>query len=356
MIPVLNLSGSAYEQGWQHGQQVRSLVPQLRAAMKVRLSVLHLQGVDLMPLLVEIDEVWSRYAPGTLSVLHGIADALELEWEEYFSYTVGSYLVDRIKHSSPSEGCTTWAAAGAVTRDGDPILAKNRDFRPVHQALQCLARARPEQGHPYLYLTSAGSPGVYSSGINADGLVVADTHVASLDTGPGIARYSLMLDLLERFSTTGQAVNYIRTVPHFGDGTVTVLDAQGDMAVFELAHSIQTVRRPSEGFLVSTNHFSEAQTRTRWVDESPSWMLGNSRARRSRVEVALHAARGQVDLAWSQALMASHGDPLSSICRHSEIDPHTVTIASAIYLPRQAAMYLSNGYPCQNPFKLYSVL
>jgi hypothetical protein len=323
--------------------------------MKVRLCRVPQTGEDLTPRLEEIEQVWSRHAPDTLSVLHGIADALGLEWEEYFCYTVGSYLRDQLKHSASSEGCTTWAAAGAVTRDGAPLLAKNRDFRPVHLGLQCLARVHPENGSPYLCLTSAGSPGVYSSGINAAGLVAADTHVACRDTGPGIARYSLMMDLLERCATVAEAEAYLRGVPHFGDGTVTVVDARGDMAVFELAHSVQAVRRSSEDFIVSTNHFTAPDTQALWIDDDPPHLRGNSEARRRVVETALRRSYGWVDLSWSRVLMSSHGDDLSSICRHPEMEAQSVSISSVIYFPRQAALYVCNGQPCQTEFDRYDV-
>lgn len=355
MIRVLTLTGDAFQQGWQHGQQVRDLLPQLQEAMRVRLALLGHNWADLAPRLLEIDQVWSRHAPSTLAMLHGIASALELEWEEFFAYTVGSYLVDQLKHTASPEGCTTWAAAASVTRDGAPLLAKNRDFRPAHQELQCLARVQPDLGYPYLCLTSAGSPGIYSSGINAAGLAVADTHVASRNTGPGIARYSLMLDLLEKFSTVNEAEAYMRSVPHFGDGTVIVADAQGEMAVFELAHSVQAVRSPELGFIVSTNHFSAPETQSLWVDTDPPRLQGNSAGRRRVVEAALQQDCGQVDVAWSQALMARHGDELSAICRHPEMEADAVSIASVVYLPSQATLYISNGRPCQTTFERFTV-
>ena len=88
-----------------------------------------------------------------------------------------------------------------MTRDGAPILAKNRDYHPDHQPLQCLARVKPKLTAILLRLTSAGSPGVFSSGINSFGLAVVDTFIASSEIGPGIARYSLMMDILQNFST-----------------------------------------------------------------------------------------------------------------------------------------------------------
>lgn len=356
MIRILNLAGTDYTIGQQHGAQVAHLRPQIQAAMKVRLAALRQKNLSLEPYLEETTRVWEAHAPGTLAMLHGISDSLALPWEQFFPYTIASYLTDRLKPIGQQEGCTSWAAAGEVTRDGTPILVKNRDYRPDHLPLQSLARIKPTSGHAYLCLTSAGSPGVFSSGINEAGLVAADTHVVSKDIGPGIARYSLMMQILERFSTTAEATAYIKSVPHFGDGTVVLADAQGNLAAVELAHSVQAIRFPTKDFVVSTNHFSAPETASCWVDTNPPRLAGNSLARRQVVEASLQADFGKVDVAWAQSLMARHGDDLSAICRHPETDAHSVSISSVIFLPGQASLYVTNGLPCQTPFEFQRVV
>jgi isopenicillin-N N-acyltransferase-like protein len=355
MLRTLDLSGDAYSRGQGHGAQVADLRPLILRAMDVRLSALRQKDVSLAGYMDEVAQVWDIHTPDTLAMLRGMAGSLELAWDDYFAYTIASYLTDRLKNQGTPEGCTTWAASGESTRHGAPLLVKNRDYRPDHKALQCLARVKPAHGYPYLCLTSAGSPGVFSSGMNAAGLAVADTYVASNDIGPGIARYSLMMHLLERCSRVSEAVDYLGTVPHFGDGTVILADAQGDMAAFELAHSVQAVRRPKGGFLVSANHFSAPGTLMRWVENNPPRLQGNSQARRQRVEAALRLSQGQVDVPWAQALMAKHGDELSAICRHPEVEAHSVTISSVIFLPQQLSLYVADGLPCQTPFELHRI-
>lgn len=351
MIRVLNLSGDARNIGRQHGEQVFDLRPQIQTSIQSRLTTLRKSNPDFSRHLKKIRQTWEEHAPETLEMLLGIAEALDLTWDEYFTYVIASYLTSCLNKPSQSEGCSTWAANGKITRDGAPILAKNRDYGPDHQSLQCLARIKPGHGNPFLCLTSAGSPGVFSSGINCAGLAVVDTFISSTDIGPGIARYSLMMDILKNFSTVQEATYYLPTQPHFGDGSVTVLDAEGDMAVFEIAHSVQAVRLSDKGFIASTNHFTTPQTRSFWADKERVDLRGNSQGRLRMIEDALRSAKGQVDIPWSQALMGSHGGSLSAICRHSEIDPESVTISCVILLPQQASIYVANGQPCQNPFE-----
>jgi predicted choloylglycine hydrolase len=363
MMRVVELDGGHYQMGWQHARQVRDLRPRIKGVMRRRMRRLKAYEVDLRPHVAELTSAWEEIARPTLDMLRGLAEGLELEWEPFFRYTVAAYLEDRLGHPAYGEGCTVWAASGPVTRDGLPILAKNRDYRPDHQFLPCLVRARSAQGFRYLYVTSAGSPAVFSSGMNEIGLAVADTRVASCGVGPGLARYTAMMDILEHHSDVASALDYLRQVPHIGDGTLTLVDRAGEMAVFESGHAAHGTIRPEHGFLASTNHFRSAQLRDCWVDTSPPELQGNSQNRFARVIAALAGARGRVDAAWAQALMADHGGVQSTVtqrmqralCRHCDVDPQSITVSSALFLPQERVLLYANAQPCQAPFQAWSV-
>ena len=356
MIRVLELSGDPRHMGRQHGEQVADQRPLIEADMQHRLAVVRQAGHDWRPALAKLLRSWQRHAPATLEMLRGMAEALRFSWEDYLLHNAAAYLTSRLSLVDPGEaGCTTWAANGRLTADGAPLLAKNRDQAPDELALQCLARVRPVRGYPYLCLTSAGSPAVYSSGINAAGLAVVDTHVPATIVGPGITRYSLMMDLLEQCADVPTAILLLSTVPHMGNGTLTLADAQGNLAVFEIAHLAQVVIRPADDFVISTNHFVAAATQLYCVDDEPPPLRGNSLERRRQVEAALRGARGQVDLAWSQRLMAQHGNGPAAICRHREIDPNKVTISAAVYSPCGTSVHVTEGNPCQASLEAFQV-
>jgi hypothetical protein len=342
--------------GVQHGQQVLDLLPELVLVMDRRLETLAQCSMDFTSHISRVTRLWEEYARGTMAMLRGIAQALDLEWDRYFRYTIASYLEDLAKCGLPQDGCTTWAAGPPVTTGGAKILVKNRDYRPDHQALQCLAYAEPEEGYPYAYVTSAGSPGVFSSGMNAMGLAVADTHVHSLDVGPGIARYSAMMDILENHDTVPAALSYLHSVPHTGNGTMILLDKTGDMAVFEIAHSKQMVVKGQNGTAISTNHFTSPALSKSWEDRSSPELQGNSVGRYDRIKRGFQDDTGQVDPGWAQALMSAHGDPLNAICRHARVDPGSMTISTVIFLPQSGQFYLGNDQPCRTEaFTLYTI-
>ena len=363
-MKIIELRGGSYEMGRQHAQQLQDLRPSIMRAIRQRLRSLEAYEVDLQPYVAELISVWEEIDRPTLEMLHGIAEGLELKWDAFFRYTIASYLEERVQRPAYAEGCTVWAAANSITRHGAPLLAKTRDTRPEHQFLQCLVRAHPFQGFRYLYVSSAGSPAVFSSGMNESGLAVADTHVSSLDIGPSIARYSAMMEILEHHNSVASALDYLRQVPHMGDGTLVLADRTGGMAVFEAGHSAQSIIVPEGDFVVSANHFCGPQLRDCWIDPAPPELRGNSQRRYARSVKALQAARGEVDTKWAQKWMGDHGGSQptiaqrrqQAICRHSDIDPLSTTVSTALFLPQERTLLFANGQPCRVPFQAWSVI
>ena len=352
---ILHLAGDHYAMGWQHGRQVHDLRDPILQAMKKRLAVLERLPIDTRPHLAEITAAWEEFNRPTLAMMRGISAGLELDWEFFLRYTLSSYLADRALRPIPGQGCTAWGAAGPLTRDAAPILAKNRDYRPEHRKLQCVVHARPQRGYAYTYLTSGGSPGVFSSGMNEKGLAVADTHVTSQETGPGLARYSVMMALLESCSRVREACDYLRSFPHLGDGTLTLADADGELAVFEAGHSTQGVIHAEQGYVVATNHYVTPGLEAQSVDTSPPELRGNTLKRYTAVSSALHNSSGSVDIPWARRLMASHSSPQEAICRHRQYEPYSVTISTVLFLPGTRTLLLAGGLPCRTKFQSLQV-
>jgi predicted choloylglycine hydrolase len=356
-IKQINLAGDHYKMGQQHGHQVYDLRPQILVAIDERLKTLSKSQFYIQPIMEEIRETWEMTARPTMDMLRGIADTLSLNWDNYFRYTIAAYVLDRIQYTNNlSQGCTTWAATEPVTRFGTPLLAKNRDYRPNHRELQCLVWSSPAHGYQHAYLSSAGSPGIFSSGMNETGLAVADTHVNSSDVGAGLPRYAVMMELLEHHNNVESALDYLKGVRHTGNGTLTLLDSRGGMAVFEAGYSNFGVVRSNEGFVVSTNHFETPHMHNHWIRSGSTEHPSNSQSRYSIVSQSLQSAKGEADIAWAEKLMTSHEGSYNSICRHPETDSnYSTTISSVLYLPQERQIYLANGMPCQTDFQKWSL-
>jgi len=356
---TLTLEGDPYAMGWQHGRQVHELRPLIVQAMEARFTQIEQDGPDARfeTLLRETRDLFEASVPPLLAMIRGQADALDVEFETLLRYALVSYLRDDLvlRRARGAEGCTTWAAAGSATADGQPMLVKNRDYLPEHLPLQVVVRATPEAGYRYLYVSSAGSPGVFCAGINQAGLAVADTHVYSADLGPGLPSYALMMQLLEAHDSVPSALDYLRATPRLGRNNLILADGQGRLAVFESGNRRYGLFESSDGVLVNTNHFVSAEMRPCFVEIDPPDARGRSFGRYEKAMAELEAAFGQVDVAFAQRLMASHDGSLASLCCHPEANSFASTISASILLPVQRQMLFCHGQPCQGYYDEFSL-
>ncbi|GIV77729.1 MAG: peptidase C45 [Litorilinea sp.] len=375
---ILTLAGTPVEMGRQHGRQIQHRYVHLLGVIEQRLAELRSLGADNPAIVQACLDLMAETDRPLLAYLEGLSEVLAIELRKLHLYTLSSYLRDLWKAQqtesdapppSVPEGCTVWAASGPATVDGQPLLVKNRDYHADHLPLQTLARVAPTGGYRYLSIGSAGSPEVFSSGINERGLAVADTHVLSRDIGPGLPRFSLMRELLTHHDSVASALDYLRSVPHMGAGTLMLADAGGTLALCESGHRrCGYVVSNGETALVSANHFETPPLAGQWIEEEPPALRGNSPGRRRRVLVAFQQGWGTVDLAWAQRLMATHGSPQDALCRHPLVESpggrsgaDGSTISSAIFLPAGNEMegvpglWLVNGAPCQGQWRQWKV-
>jgi len=384
---ALTLRGDHYTMGRQHGRQVKQLRPHIVEAIEARFRQIERDGPDARfeALLRETREVLETLDAPLLDMIRGQAEALEFEFDTLLRYDLVAYLRDAlttrhrngasgelVRHRNGAsgelarkavdgEGCTTWAATGSATANGQPMLVKNRDYRLEHLPLQIVVRATPGSGYRYVYSGSAGSPGVFCGGINQAGLAIADTHVSSTDVGPGLPDYALMMHILESYGDVSSALDYVRSVPRLGRNNLIMADARGHLAVFEIGHRTCGALETHEGTLVNTNHFASPGLQTCFVDTNPPQTEGNSFHRYEKVTNELRAARGRIDVRFAQRLMATHEGPLASICRHpragsapsewpSEDDGESATVSTSIFLPALRKMLFCHGLPCRGHY------
>ena len=356
---TLTLHGDPFSMGRQHGQQVKDLRPQIAEAMAIRFRQVEEDAVDdrFHTLLSETRTVIEWTGRPLLEMIRGQAEALDLDFETLLRYDLVSYLRDDLlfRRDLGSEGCTTWAASGRCTHDHKPILAKNRDYRPEHLPLQCVVQASPAQGYRYVYVSSAGSPGVFSAGINQAGLAVADTHVYSSDLGPGLPDYAMMMHLLENHSRVAPALDYLRSIPRLGRNNLILADETGHLAVFESGNHQYGLFEAHGGALVNTNHYASAEMQESYVNVDPPDARGRTFRRYGSVAATLHEAWGQIDVPFAQRLMASHDGPLSSLCCHPEAATNVTTISASIFLPAERKLLFCHGLPCRGHYDEYSL-
>ena len=356
---IIELSGSHYEMGQQHGQKLLQYRPALLGLISDYEKKTREYFDKGMPAMVdEISRILQVHSPQTLDMMDGIADSFEISRGDILSMMMGSYIEDRLAPlpglSFQEDGCTSWSISKEKARQDKVLLAKNRDYLVSHRQMQVIFRCKPAGGHQYLSLNSIGACNVFSSGINADGLVIADTRVPSIDIGPGLPRFSLMMHILENFQFVNEVINYLRSIPRMGGGNLIFADAKGGMGRAEIGYEDLGILQESTGFLVCTNHFEHPLMQKKYRKRNETEEK-DSKWRFEKVSESLLANGEKMDSDLAAKLMAYH-DERFAICRHGDSKPldETSTISSAIFLPERRGFYFCEGFPCTDSFRWIS--
>lgn len=347
--------GGPFERGRAQADARPDLVEAVRAAVELRLREVEaaLERPEVRAFLDGQRAATERCFPEALAEIEGIGAGFAIEPARLFAVLHAATIADLLAcRQDAAEGCTSFA----VRADGGALLAKNRDYRDEHRALQQVMLHRPADGRSFLVVGSLGAPGCFSSGINADGLALADTATRSRDLGPGLHRYFLLTLLLQRCASVAEALATIRATPHTGSGCLVLADAEGAVAAVELGHRAVGIERGEAGRIGRTNHHRLPATAPgNLLIEANAASHGNSIARQAVLDLALERLGAMPDADAVGALLARHGDAEGpAFCRHGEEDL-AVTISAAIFDTGARQLLFCAGPPCGGAWRRFDL-
>jgi isopenicillin-N N-acyltransferase like protein len=296
----------------------------------------------------------AHHASGQLEWIKGIAEGFGIRPMDLFAYLhLGTIEDADIQPPALEDGCSVVAKK----LDGvGPALAKNRDYRGEHKALQrVFLDEDPAWGERrILSVGSLGSPGAFSSGINSDGLALADTHIGWLRPGIGWLRYLLMNEILINAANVPEALDLVESRPHVGGGSLVIADAAGCMAAVELGSKKVMVSAAAGRGIAQTNHFLDpqlAEMQTRHADD-PASMNSSDRLRQLDAWLDTERANG-TPLDTMARLLAGHPDGTgAALCRHGG-DNGSTTISTTLFACKSRRLYFCPGNPCSEPWRVF---
>jgi isopenicillin-N N-acyltransferase-like protein len=246
-------------------------------------------------------------------------------------------------------GCSLLARVDAA--DG-PWLAQNWDWY-VDSPERCVVwTADLADGERFVTMTEAGI--LAKLGLSSRGLAVGLNILHHRrDGGPmGVPVHLILRALLELCTTVEDAAALLGDSPTSGSSAVTVVDAEGGGAVFELSPSGVARLDPRSGFLAHTNHFVDPGLGD---GEASELDLDGSRARLELLETTRPET-----LEEAEELLRDHGCSPESLCRHdtpsaTEGMPAAGTIVSVASETAAGRFHVAAGHPCTHEFVTYEV-
>jgi isopenicillin-N N-acyltransferase like protein len=247
--------------------------------------------------------------------------------------------------------CTTVGRCASTT---GPWLAQNWDWY-ADAPERCLVWSAAVQGGRFATMTEAGI--LAKVGVSTRGIAVALNilyHVRDGTGELGVPVHLVLRRLLEEAASVEDAWALLRETPYSASSCVTVVDARGGGACFELSPAGVARIEPRAGLLAHSNHFLDETLAGDEAEQPAAWLPG-SRARLARAERA-----DPRELSDALTLLGDHTSEPQAICRHDEPSgepgrPLVGTVVSVAMRPGVPELRVAAGQPCECAFLTYTV-
>ena len=338
-LPLIEVAGTAYDMGYQHGAQAAGLISRYllwieKLAGRSREKLCQ-QAVAFLPALKSL-------SPALVSEIEGLAHGAGLSFEEALLCQV------RGEVGQTSEGgCTAFALTGSATANGRPMAGQNQDLEPEYAELTILLRVKPNDGRPgALMFTFAGQLGY--TGMNEYGLAHFHNSLYNFRRRPGLPRQLLKRLLLEK-RTVEKCLDFLEGQPLSSAGNLLLVDAGGRLADVELrpeGNALWEDEHPD--FVAHANHYLTprfAAYENNTIPDSPP--------RLARLRALVTENWGRVTVETLKTILADHdGDP-GGICRHGATGWHS--ISGYIAEPAERLLHVRRGHGCLGSWHTYEV-
>jgi isopenicillin-N N-acyltransferase-like protein len=330
-FPLIELSGSAYERGLQHG---RAVPDRIKRGIAMYAESLVRNGVDwpelerraeaLVPTIEAFDAAY-------VEEMRGIARGANVPFAGIVLMNARTEMVAgarKAREQSLPDGCTAALALPEATADGVLLHGQNWDWRAECAETGVLLRIQREDGPDILTFTEAG--GLARSGLNSAGIgLTANALECDRDyrRGPGVPLPFIRRKVLES-AFLAQAVRTVFATPKLGSNHMAVSHCGGEAFGFECAPDEAFWVAPDRGLYVHANHWISDAARAKVKDtglaETPCSIY-----RDKRVREQLSPDRGRLTLEhFRQAFFDDYASPWS-VCRPPRPNNRGAMVATA---------------------------
>ena len=340
-VKQVEVRGAPYEMGFQYG----AACPEIGKMFHTTCQSLELErdaAISLPPKYIPFIE---QYSPDIANEMKGMAEGAKVDLREIVFLNIWYELSLR-----GLMGCTSFAAGGEATSNGDLIIGQNLDMTPAWGETLVLLKMKPMKGPDILTLTIAGLLGLLSlnsAGLALDGNMLA--HKDSTGFSEGVP-HMVWVRKAQSSENIGKAIGAIASAKRTGCAVNTLLGSQeGDIVDIEVTPDDLGFLYPQKGFIVHSNHFYTERFRNR---DLMGTIYPDSYVRSHRLATLMERHWSKVTVDVMKELLSDHNNYPDSICRHVDqevpLKQQMKTVASIISYPKEQKMYIAHGNPCEN--------
>jgi predicted choloylglycine hydrolase len=280
------------------------------------------------------------HAPGFLEEIRGLADACRRDYDLVLSNMTVTYW--------EQSACNVVAVSGTQCRNGRTVFARNHDFDDADREWVTCFKTSPKNG-----LSSIGfgfaDPGRYD-GVNEAGLAMGGAAIwYRKKPQPGLRMNVVTRWVLDTFSDTPSAVDYLQRIPHHEGVSYLVADKAGCIARVEVAPEGVDVAMTRDGMLAAINQYQSPKMAGLDL-EHPLGKENLVHRHKQRIPAWYEAHKGRIDLDAAKKLCS---DSEIGLCDHGEgrSEPFG-TIYSWVAELGTGKVHVAHGRPCENEYKV----
>ena len=348
-IKEVEVSGTPYGMGFQYG----SACPEIGKMFELTCEACKLErdaAISLSPKYIPFIE---EYSPEIASEMKGMAEGARVDLREIVFLNIWYELSLR----GCMGGCTSFAASGEGTNDGELIIGQNLDMTPAWDEMLVLLKMKPSRGPKILAVTPVGLLGLLSlnsAGLALDGNMLAHKDLMGFSEG---VPHMVWVRKAQSAENIGKAIAAIASAKKTGVAVNTLLGSQeGDIVDIEVTPDDLGFLYPQKGFIVHSNHFYTERFKSR---DLMGTLLPDSYVRSQRLATLMERHRGELSTDVMRELLTDHNNHPDSICRHVDRDAppelQIKTVASVISYPKEQKMYIAYGNPCEKEYVEYKL-
>lgn len=362
-IRVLQLAGSPFEMGRQHGLAYAHDIKEL-AEERVMLSSdknwtgHQLSRAEVLALGEACLPYHHAYAPELMDELAGLGAATGVSLTELiilngftdFIDTVYNYETVRpaVPANPGADNCTAFVVSPAAAADGRGFFGQTWDMHATATPFVILLHGQPAGGLRFLALSIIGCVGMI--GMNEAGIAVGINNLLGGDGQVGVTWPFVVRKILAQ-TNLDDALACITEAQLAGAHNYMLADASGRGYNVEAMASRYEVQEVTAGSAVHTNHCLAGCNIEVERARLPKSRL-SSETRLNRGEELLR--RGNVTLDDLFALTRDHSAS-NGICVHPEEPLFLESCSAAIMRPATREFWTVWGPPCQNEYQRFVV-
>lgn len=263
-FPLIEVRGSAFERGRQHGELARERVHRSVAHYLVQLEGMGIRAELMRDLVRRYLPLAEAFDPNYVEEMRGIAAGAQTEFERIVLVNARTEILQlaRIEnergltlHEDDPDGCTGVSLLPQATADRSLLHALNWDWKVECAETAMVLCIRREDGPDVLTLTEAGS--LARAGMNACGLTVTANYLESSRdyTSLGVPHALIRRKILES-AHLALAIRTICCTAKSSSNNLLLGHVDGFSIDFECAPDEVFALYPRDGLIVHANHWT----------------------------------------------------------------------------------------------------